>query len=338
MIADLIPVPVQVPVTESDLGSSRVTGTPHPQSLESNHLEIDQPRRGETTVKQTSRLYSYLLSTMSGNGGTALLTLTGAALVAASLGLGYMTYANSTESGARSLTDIEDEDEGDFITEEEVVQIFDKLFLEAQNKIAEIMGQIQKMKMIGQNIPDAQIQMFMRQELEESISKKQKALTAQAGIDDICLEEAVWEFIEKGSSKVKTTVERLQRLWQTTTGESVVGWRPGVQQAVEDILSPAETIDAAKVYYDSITAAIKGVVLEYKQSGKDLQSPSVQQDLNLDIAQATTPAAETGLAKVNISQSQFEASVKEHMNNPKVAQALTVLQMQQTREIQGVGA
>ena len=277
---------------------------------------------------------------MSSQGSTTLITLTGAALIAASVGLGYMTYTNSNSRSApqSGIVDIEDEDEGDFITEEEVVQIFDQLFLEAQNKIAEIMGQIQKMRMIGQTIPDAQIQMYMRQELEEAVSKKQKMATAQAGIDESCLEEAVWEFIEKESSKVKNAVERLQRLWQTTTGESVVGWRPGALQVQEDVLGPAETIEAAKCYYDAMTEAIKTVVTDFKSAGKDMKDPSVQQQLNLEIAQATAPAAEAGLKKLGVSQNQFEASVKANASSPQVAQALGVLQMEQQRELQGIGA
>jgi hypothetical protein len=277
---------------------------------------------------------------------TAVLA-TGAALVATSLGLGYMAFTSSSSSSSSSpphdaLTVTEIDEDGDtsgaMITEQDVCQIFDKLFLEVQHAFAQLMNQIQQLQMAGQRIPDEQVQMIMRQELERALLVKQGVIVEMAGIDMDCLEEAVWEFVnpqhEAYSSKVRMAVERLQKLWQTATGQAVVGWRPGttVTHADEELLDADTTIRMASVYFDALSQAMRTVIASYKAQGKDLTNPAVAQALNMEFASAANDAGEAALSAHGVSQSQFEASVKAHKNNATVTQALTMMQIQQGQE------
>lgn len=263
---------------------------------------------------------------------TAVLA-TGATLLAASLGLAYMTMnaAGNTQSASRELVDIEDED---CITEDDVVEVFDKIFLEVQNRFTQVMTQIQAYQMRGQSIPEAQLQMLIKGEMEGVIVAKQPALVESKGMDMDCFQEATWEFMET-SPKVIKCVERLQKLWQNATGEPVVGWRPGksVQKTVEPLLSPEKTIEAAEVYFSSLTVLMKSVITQYKADGKDLQNPAVQQALNTEFARASSDRSEEALEQMGVSLSQFEESVKSHQNNPDVARALAMINMRHQQEL-----
>jgi hypothetical protein len=259
---------------------------------------------------------------------TAVLA-TGAALVAASLGLGYMAYTSSSSSSSNSspphdtltVTEIDEDNDNNsaMITEQDVCQIFDKLFLEVQHAFAQLMNQIQQLQMTGQRLPEEQVQMIMRQELERTLLVKQDAMVEMAGIDMDCLEEAVWEFVDPQSdaysSKVRTAVERLQKLWQTATGQAVVGWRPGktVTTTDEEPLDADTTIRMASVYFDALSDAMRTVIASYKASGKDMRSAAVQQALNMEFAGAANDAGEAALAA-------------------QVTQALTLMQIKQGQE------
>lgn len=271
--------------------------------------------------------------------------VTGAALLAASMGLGYMTYSSAAsdkkssknERALTTVTEIDDDDGdddkgSDVITEQDIVKIFDKFFLEVQHAFTQLMNQVQQLQMTGQRIPEAQLQAIVRQELERALLVKQGAIIEDAGIDADCLEAAVWEYLDHGSQKVKVAVERLQKLWQTATGELVVGWRPGKDAVAvaEDPLTATETIEAAEVYFDALTNAMKKLIAEYKESGKDLNVLAVQRELNIEFSAAAVEAGEAALEKqLGVSQNQFEASVSSHKDNVDVARALAMLQMRQ---------
>jgi hypothetical protein len=269
----------------------------------------------------------------------------GATLLAASLGLGFlaMTSANNkkqfgTPSESRALatvTEIDDEDhqdQGDFITESDVCKIFDQLFTELQNAFSQLMNQVQQLQMAGQRIPEQQLQIIMKQELERALRMKQGPIVEMAGLDMDCFEEATWEFIDQKNTKVQTAVERIQKLWQTATGELVVGWKPGKELVMSEPLGPDETVVAATAYFKALTECMRRLIQEYEIQEKDLQSPAVQQQLNLDFGTQANEAGEAALEHLGYSQAQFEASVAAHKDNNDVARALTMLSMQQQQD------
>jgi hypothetical protein len=136
------------------------------------------------------------------------------------------TFMNSKPK-SREIAEI-DEDEGDFISAEEVCKIFDRLFLEMQAVLAQLSHQIQQIQQSGQVIPEKQLRQLLKAEFERALGVKQKDVLEEYDMDEDCLEEATWEFLEKPEEhmKVKKAVERFQKLWENVSGESVVGQRP----------------------------------------------------------------------------------------------------------------
>jgi hypothetical protein len=285
---------------------------------------------------------------MGSSNNTAILAA-GASLLA--IGVGFLALGSSSSKGSTKnddsqelvLREIDDDlviesSAGDFITEDDIIDVFDKIFLEAQNKTALIMQQLQQLQRMGNTLPEAQVQAVLHQTLSEAIQTTHMAALDAAGIDEDCFEQAVWEFVVDDQNRtVIAAVERLQRLWQSTTGEPVVGWTPGRTMETPDILDPGETIEAARVYYDALTNGIKDVVLQFRADGKNLQSPTIQQELNMAIGTTGGKVAEEALLSINVTQVQFEASVKAHSDNENVARALTMLSMKQQQELQSIG-
>jgi hypothetical protein len=285
----------------------------------------------------------------SSSSSTAVL-VAGSALLVAGLSFGLMGY-NSSGAGAKSrssalvVSDIDNDEDtnSDFITASEVAKIFDRLFLEMQGVLSQLMQQIQQIQMSGQTIPEKQLQQLLRQEMERALVVKQGMIIEEFDLDMDCLEEATWEFLEKGDEYplVKKAVERFQKLWEGATGEPVTGWRPGKaadKKIMAPILSPERTIEVAAKYFDSLTDNMKVLVSKFKAQGKDLREPPVQQMLNMEFAQTANDAGEAALEAVGVTMEQFENSVKAHGDNPTVGRALGMLQMKQQQDLMSIGA
>jgi cell fate (sporulation/competence/biofilm development) regulator YlbF (YheA/YmcA/DUF963 family) len=265
-------------------------------------------------------------------------------------GIGYMSLHSNRQQqasgGAAAITDIDDDllEEGDYITEDEVCKIFDRLFLEMQGALAQLMQQIQQLQMQGQMIPERQLKGILKNELERTLTIKQKVILDHFDIDYDCLEEATWEFLEKDESpnnKVRKAVERFQKLWENATGEDVVGWRPGKdmsqKSAGADVLSPERTVEVAEIYFEALTDNMRQLVNRYKAEGKNVNEPAVAQQLNMDFARTANDAGEASLAGEDVTLSQFESSVKAHSQNQAVARALAMLQHKQQRDLMALG-
>lgn len=276
-----------------------------------------------------------------GSSTTTAALVTGSLLVAAGI---YMGLKKKDDSSSRELVDIDDMNaDEDFITPEEVTKIFDRLFMEVQGIFSQLMQQIQQLQMAGQKIPEAQLQALLKQELERGLAGRQKTVLDEYDMDYECLEEATWEFLEDEEKypQVKRAVDRFQKFWESTTGQPVAGWRKG-QAAKKDAAPPEEplsaedTIEAAEKYFDGITEAMRSLVKEYREAGKDLKQPAVANALNMDFSQRANPAGEAALEKLGVSSSKFEASVKAHSNDENVAKAMKMMQMRQQKELQSM--
>jgi hypothetical protein len=266
----------------------------------------------------------------------------GSALLVGAVGLVYAMRSNSINKPS-TLTDIDDEqldNEVDYITEQDVCKIFDKLFLEIQTAFSQLMQQIQQLQMAGQTIPEAQLQGIMRDELARALMVKQKIILEQFGIDYDCLEEATWEFLEDEVKypNVQKSVDRFQKLWQNATGEDVLGWRLGKTRIVEELLGPEETIEIADKYFSALTNAMRDLVARYQAEGANLQDPSVQQAMNMEFARNANDYGDAALREQGVSMMQFESSVKANSSNPNVGRALAQLQMKQQQELMALGA
>mmetsp|Transcript_2811 Transcript_2811/g.5077 ORF Transcript_2811/g.5077 Transcript_2811/m.5077 type:complete len:279 (-) Transcript_2811:1701-2537(-) len=268
--------------------------------------------------------------------------LIGSALLVAAAAASSM-LSSGKASSSRDITEIDDEvEEGDFITEEDVCKVFDRLFMEMQAVLAQLSQTVQQIQMSGQHIPEQQLRQILKSEYERALLVKQKQALEEADMDYDCFEEAAWEFLEKEEEypKVKRSVERFQKLWENVSGESVVGRRPGktsIEEEKVELLSAEKTIEAAEVYFDSLTNAMSELVQGYKKEGKDLRDPSVAQKLQLDFAGAANDAGEEALKGMGISLSQFQKSIEANASNPQVGRSLGMLQMKQQQALVSMG-
>eukprot|EP00980_Cylindrotheca_fusiformis_P000714 scaffold168_cov124-Cylindrotheca_fusiformis.AAC.14 len=251
----------------------------------------------------------------------------------------------SSPSSPGTLTDIDDEmDSADFITSEEVTKIFDRLFLEMQGVLAQLSQTVQQIQMSGQVIPEKQLRQLLKTEFERALVAKQKLILEEYDIDEDCMEEATWEFLENEEEhpKVKKAVERFQKLWENVSGESIVGKRPGKTgetkeaEAVE-ILSPSRTVEAADVYFESLTSAMGDLVQGMKSQGKALNDPAVAQELHMQFASVANDKGEESLKGMGISLSQFQKSIEANASNPMVGRSLAMLQMKQQQALMSMG-
>jgi hypothetical protein len=252
------------------------------------------------------------------------------------------TFMNSKPK-SREIAEI-DEDEGDFISAEEVCKIFDRLFLEMQAVLAQLSHQIQQIQQSGQVIPEKQLRQLLKAEFERALGVKQKDVLEEYDMDEDCLEEATWEFLEKPEEhmKVKKAVERFQKLWENVSGESVVGQRPGQtgeskESEPAELLSASRTIEAAEIYFEALTNAMGDMVQGFRQQGKDLREPSVAQELHMQFASVANDKGEEALKAMGITLAQFQKSIEANAQNPTVGRSLAMLQMKQQQTLQSMG-
>mmetsp|Transcript_11271 Transcript_11271/g.32501 ORF Transcript_11271/g.32501 Transcript_11271/m.32501 type:complete len:282 (+) Transcript_11271:181-1026(+) len=273
--------------------------------------------------------------------------LIGSALLVAAVAAKSFLSSDPPESHELAEID-EDYNEGDFITGDDVCKVFDRLFMEMQAVLAQLSHTVQQIQMSGQVIPEQQLRQLLITEYQRALAAKQQQALDEADMDYDCFEEATWEFLEKEDEypKVKKSVERFQKLWENISGESVVGRRKGSSKepakAAEpiEILSPQKTIEAAEIYFDSLTGAMRELVKNFKDAGKNLSDPAVAQQLQMEFAGVANDKGEEALKEIGITQMQFQKSIEANSTHPQVGRALAMLQMKQQQELasMGVGA
>lgn len=258
-------------------------------------------------------------------------------------------FTKSSQSPPRSMEDIEDIDaEEDCITEGDVVDIFDQLFLQMQSVLAQLSQQIQQIQMSGQQIPEAQLRQLLQQEFERALKSMQGKVFEDNDIDEDCLQEATWEFLEDPEKypKAKKAVERFQKLYENVTGEKVVGRKPGGGGTTNAITSGVDAaaditkdqlLEAAEAYFDALTKAMTNIVMQFKDEGKNLQDPKVAQALNMEFASAANDAGDDALKEKGLTSDGFRAAIEKYSQSPDVGRTLAMLQMKQQQQLQALG-
>ena len=265
----------------------------------------------------------------------------GSLLVAAAAASAALYSSSNSASKSAEIAEIDEEET--YITPEEVVKIFDNLFMSMQGVLAQLTQAVQRMQMSGQQIPEPQLRMMLISEFERNLLAKQAQLLEEYDMDEDCLKEATFEFLANPEKfpKVKTSVERFQRLWEGISGESVVGKIPGggAGETKEDfeILSATKTIEAAEIYFDALTNAMSDLVDGFKAQGKDLKQTSNAQQLHMQFAGVANEKGEEALKSIGVTLAQFQKSIESNASDPNVGQSLAMLQMKQQRAIMSMG-
>lgn len=278
---------------------------------------------------------------------------TATTIAAIAAGCSLLAYCAShltkPQQTKHELTDLDDEiDDEDFITPDEVVAVFDKLFMTMQQVVLQLSQQVQQIQMAGQSIPEKQLRQLLKGEFERALTQCQAQVFEDNDVDADCLEQATWEFLETPEEypKVKRAVERFQKLYDSISGESTCRWTPNKGKSSNDTegavakkdLSPDELMKAASVYFDEITKKMLEIHKTWKESGKDLSDPEISKQFQLE---ASTDANEAGeekiMAEMGIRMSDFRVAVDKHSRIPAVGQTLGMLQIKQQQELMAGG-
>ena len=215
--------------------------------------------------------------------------------------------------------------------------------MEMQGVLGQLSQQIQQLQMAGQQIPDQQHRQILKSEFEKALTATQVRVFEENDVDADCLEEATWEMLAEPEQypKAKMSVERFQKLWENVSGQSVVGKRPGQAASAEEeeieLLSPEQLVETAEVYFGALTDAMRALVQKYKEEGKDLSSPAVAQQLNMEFSGTANDSGNEALEKLGSSLNQFQKSIEAHANKPQVGRALSMLQMKQQQDLMAMG-
>jgi len=283
----------------------------------------------------------------SSSSGYLLPVAASAAVVALSF-VAFRSSRKEKENSTAIINKKSNDSVEDCISEEDVVKIFDRLFVSMQGVLAQLTQHIQKLQMSGQMIPQEQLQAAITSEFERALQGAQHQVFEEFNIDEDCLEEATWEFLEQGDKypKAKKAVERFQRLWENISGQSIVGKIPGIEgeenkSAIEEskseLLPPEKLLEVAAAYFDALTNAMKLLVDKYKENGEDLNNPAVSKKLQMEFAGNAEEAGENALESFGVSLSNFQKSISTHSQNPQVGRALHMLQMQQQQALGAMG-
>jgi len=244
------------------------------------------------------------------------------------------------KSSSRGATDISEEEENaDTIGADLVCKVFDRLFLEMQAVVVQLSQQVQQIQMSGQQIPEAQLRKLLTAEFERALTARQAQVYEDHDVDADCIEEATWEFVAKEDPKVVNAVERFQKLYESISGGTLVGRRPGVkvETKVAKIIDSAKTIEAASVYFVALSNVMREIVEQFKADGRNLQDPAVANDFQRQFASVANEVGEKALEGIGLTLTDFQASVEKNSGDPQVARSLQMLQMQQQKDLMEMG-
>lgn len=272
----------------------------------------------------------------SSQNNIALVTAAGVAATAAM----FLAVRAMNQSSSPNTNAAEPSPE-DCIQPDDVVAVFNDLFLHMQSVVLQLSKQIQQIQMAGQSIPEPQLRQLLKAEFERALTAKQTPIYEKHDVDADCLEEATWEFMEKPDEypTVKKAVERFQKLYEDITGEKVIGRRPGsgaVAVVVKDI-SKEKLLEAAEVYFDALTSAMVDIVKKLKADGKDLNDPMVAQQFHMKFAEDANQAGEKALDKEGVTIDTFKAAVDKYSSDMEVQRALAMMQIKQQNQLAALG-
>lgn len=255
--------------------------------------------------------------------------------------------ASSFFAGKAASTDEQPLKEEDCITSNEVVEIFDALYIQMQSVLAQLSQQIQQIQQAGQQIPEKQLRQLLVSEFERALQVKQESVLKEHDIEEDCLQEATWKMMELPDDypKVVKAVERFQKLYENISGKKIVGRRPGDGKGADAggdevavTLTKDQLIEAATIYFDALTQAMGKITRQYKDMGKSMTDPMVLQELQMKFAATANDAGEEALkTKVGCDLDSFKAAIEQHAQNPEVGRALNMLQMKQQQDLMALG-
>jgi len=290
---------------------------------------------------------------MSVRDNTTILSI--AAITCSILAGSYYYSSKSSKKTSKkdsANNDNEIDENIEYITEEDIVKVFDSLFIQMQNVISQLGQQIQQIQMMGQTIPQAQLRQLIKGEFERALLAKQGQVFDEHGMDEDCVEEATMEFLAEPEKypKAKKAVQRFQMLWENVSGEQVTNTLTASSSSKDssalsnstsskkESLTKEELIKACKIYFDALTNAMRDIVESLKDKGANLSDPMVLNQMQMEFASVANDKGEEELREqVGVTLDVFRSSIEKYGEDPEVARTLAFLQMKQQQDLASFG-
>lgn len=291
----------------------------------------------------------------SSNNNNLMIAAAGSAV--AILAASAFMFSGGKNNNRTSISDVDDVDDdndnndldpNDCISPKDVITIMDQLFMHMQNVLAQLSQQIQQIQMSGQSIPEPQLRQLLKSEFDRALEASQVEIYEKNNVDEECLRQATWEFVEQENEDVIKVVERLQALYENVTGIKTAGKRPkGIgggdstsltaKSSTIKELSKEKLLDCADKYFEALTSSMVGIVKKYQEEGKNLRDVAVAQAVQMEFASVANSSGEEALKKEGVTQEEFKAAIEKNQSDPEVGRHLAMLQMKQQREMQLAG-
>mmetsp|Transcript_19846 Transcript_19846/g.30040 ORF Transcript_19846/g.30040 Transcript_19846/m.30040 type:complete len:289 (-) Transcript_19846:213-1079(-) len=282
----------------------------------------------------------------SSNNNTLIIAAAGSA-VAILAASAFMFSGGKNNNRSISVVDDNDMDPNECISPEDVIAIMDQLFMHMQNVLAQLSQQIQQIQMSGQSIPEPQLRQLLKSEFDRALEASQVEIYEKNNVDEDCLKQATWEFVQQENAQVIKAVDRFQALYENVTGIKTAGKRPKgcggestsltTKSSTMKELSKEKLMDCADKYFDALTSSMVGIVKKYQDQGKNLREVDVAQAVQMEFASVANTAGEAALEKEGVTQDEFKAAIEKNQSDPEVGRHLAMLQMKQQRDMSLAG-
>ena len=189
-------------------------------------------------------------------------------------------------------------------------------------------------------IPEAQLRQLLKAEFERALLSFQGKVFEEHDIDEECLQEATAEFLADPETypKVKRSVERVQKLYENVSGESVTSDSTGSElNRNRGVVTQEKLLQAASKYFDALTDAMREIVATFKAQGMSLNDMAIAQQIHMQFAAVANDVGEDALSKLDMNLDDFRSAIEKYSANPEVGRTLTMLQMKQQQELMAMG-
>jgi hypothetical protein len=283
---------------------------------------------------------SFLASNRGAVGATAAL------LAAASLGAVLLLKVRSNrKDSALELQELDDDDDEDDegnnpddeeeLTPDLIEEIFDDLATHMQRHLQKVSVMIQQVRSQGQAVPEEQVLLYMKQEVESSLAQYEPECYARFGTDEESLKAAVHQFAS--DPKVKSSVLKLRSIHASVDPEG-----PSAKFVSEQV-SSHWTIDTflpiIPVYFDALTLCMARVTESVKEDlcTEDMSRPDVTVAIQQRFQELNTDATEEALAEHGFSMGEFSACMSKFQSDPKLAMAMRECKVKQEMVFRSLG-
>mmetsp|Transcript_12796 Transcript_12796/g.26093 ORF Transcript_12796/g.26093 Transcript_12796/m.26093 type:complete len:268 (+) Transcript_12796:11-814(+) len=219
-----------------------------------------------------------------------------------------------------------------------VVSIFNELSREMQVNVQKLVQMIQQIAQSGQQIPEAQLQMYVVQEYEKALTTLQEKVFASHSVSEEDVEEAVTYYLSVEHPGVTNQIKLFKQLYAS------IGGRPAMSKSVTmpTDVDLGKFCDILESYMGSMSSIMGDIVKEHRiTAGIGDDGKFGQGDLERIRSKFSSTADDLSSKmlkdKYGIDQDQFTKLMEHYQAEGKVQQLVQVLGQKQNQFFRDLG-